>query len=84
MAQLPNWTDDVSDLVMDAQVIAMRAVDADGERTADEQKLLDALYATQERIMVVHGEINAVTSTLRSGRMPRRLRARYDDTPDAA
>lgn len=83
MAQLPNWCDEVSDLVFDAQVIARRAVDADGVRTDDEQALLDALYATQERVTLVHDEINAVTSTLRSGRMPRRLRANFD-TSDAA
>ena len=83
MAQLPNWTGEVSDLVMDAQVIATRAVDADGVRTHDEQALIDALYATQQRITLVHDEINAVTSTLRSGQMPRRLRAAFDDS-DAA
>lgn len=75
VAQLPNWTDEVSDLVMDAQVIAQRAVDADGVRTPDEQALIDTLYVTQERITRVHDEINVVTSTLRSGQRPRRLLA---------
>lgn len=81
MAQLPNWTDEVSDLVMDAQVIAMRAVKADGVVTEDEQALLDSLKAAQTRITVVHDEINAVTTVLRNGRMPRRMLAAMNDEP---
>ena len=84
MGQLPNWTDEVSDLVMDAQVIAARAVGADGARAPDGQALLAVLRAAQERITVVHDEINAVTSTLRSGRMPRRWQTHNDEPLEAA
>lgn len=73
MTQLPAWTGEVSDLVMEAQLIAKRAVTADGVVTGDEHALIDALVAVQVRLEAVHAEINAVTSTLRNGQRPRRL-----------
>ena len=79
MVQLPPWTDEVSDLVLDAQVIAMRAVNEDGVLTPTEQALLDALKSVQETITEVDDEITAMTSTLRSGRRPRRYRCAPTD-----
>ena len=79
MVQLPPWTDEVSDLVLDAQVIAMRAVNEDGVLTPTEQGLLDALKSVQETITEVDDEITAMTSTLRSGRRPRRYRCAPTD-----
>ena len=80
MVQLPDWTNEVSDLVMDAQVIARKAVKEDGVVSDNEQRLLDALIAVQERIGVVHDEIHHVSTVLRTGRMPRRmLRAMNDN-----
>jgi hypothetical protein len=73
MAQLPAWTDDVSDHVMNAQVIAKEMVAADGVVTPNEQRLLDALYEAQERITEVDREISATLTILRSGKRPARF-----------
>ena len=77
-----SWTDDVSDHVMDAQAIAMRAIREDGVTTPTEQAMLDALYAAQERITEVDAEMVSVVRELtgigtliRTGKRPRRMLA---------
>lgn len=99
MAQRASWTDVVSDHVMEAQAIAMRAVREDGVVSVAEQAMLDAMRAAQETITEVDHEISAVQrdvtalqqqitgvmTTFRTGCQPRRMvRARRDDGPQAA
>ena len=76
MADLPAWTDCVSDRVMNAQVIAQELVDADGVRTPREQQLLDELYGTQEYITEVDDEIDFTLRAIRKGRVAVSQRAR--------
>lgn len=57
MSERIAWTDEVSDHVMDAQVIAMRAVREDGVVTPTEQRLLASLRAAQETITAVDREL---------------------------
>ena len=80
MSQYPSWSDEVSDHVMDAQVIAMKMVRSDGVVTPAEQELLDALKAEQERITDVDEEMVKVVkettqlvTRIRTGRRPRRM-----------
>ena len=94
MAQLEPWTNVVSDHVMDAQVIARRAVVEDGVVTPTEQAMLDSLVQAQEAITDVHDEIvrttgamRLVASVLDSGRVPgvhRTLLATLEDDGDEA
>ena len=74
MAQLPSWTSEVSERLIDIQIAAER-----GDR-----RLISLIHEAQTFVDAVEDEINGVFTTVRTGKMPRRLRAVAEDTLDAA
>lgn len=97
MVQLPGWPQEISERLMDDQIIAMRMVtdpeSAGGADVTDaEQRLLDSMRGTQQAITAVEEEIDkayslgtALLTTIRTGRRPRRmLRDVTQDDPQAA
>jgi hypothetical protein len=95
MPQLPGWPQEISERLMDDQILAMRMVtdpeSAGGPQiTPAEQRLLDSMRETQGAITAVEEEINEVVSvgtalltTIRTGKRPRRMRAIRDESTAA-
>jgi hypothetical protein len=74
MAQLPSWTSEVSERLMDIQLAAERG----------DQRILTLIHDTQAFVEEVEDTINGVFTTVRTGKMPRRMQRATNDTPEAA
>lgn len=79
MAQLPSWTGEVSERLMDLQIAVERG---DGRR-----RLISLIHETQEFVKDTESQINAYCTTLRTGQPPKRLRlvvSNETEAPNAA
>lgn len=74
MAQLPGWTQEMAERLIDIQ----RATERGDPQT------VTLIHEAQAYLDQVEDEINGVFTTVRTGKMPRRLRAVAEDTLDAA
>jgi Na+/phosphate symporter len=75
MSQLPSWTQEVSERLIDIQKAAERR----------DARTIALIHETQEYLDEVQKQINGYCTALRTGQMPRRmLRAMTHDEPEAA
>jgi hypothetical protein len=79
MAQLPSWTGEVSERLMDLQIAVERG---DGRR-----RLISLIHETQEFVKDTESQIVGYCTTLRTGTPPKRLRlvvSNQDEAPPSA
>jgi hypothetical protein len=74
MAQLPSWTSEVSERLMDIQLAAERG----------DQRILVLIHDTQKYVEKVEKTINGVYTAVRTGQPPRWMASQMDDMNDAA